>query len=88
MSLHDPDFTSVEEFAQRTSLSARSIWRLVAAGRLPSLSVGRRRLIPLAEGIDALRLSQNDEKGGSAPSRSSKSEINHGELSPEEGVEL
>jgi hypothetical protein len=51
----DTQFVSVEEFGRRTSLSARSVWRLLERGLLPSLRVGRRRLVPLVAGVDALR---------------------------------
>jgi len=53
--MSDTQFVSVEEFGRRTSLSIRSVWRLLQRGLLPSLRVGRRRLVPLAEALDALR---------------------------------
>ena len=53
--MSDQVFTSVDEFAALTSLSARSVWRLLARGRLPSVQVGRRRLIPVEEAAAALR---------------------------------
>ncbi len=45
---------SVPEFAARTSLSARHIWRLIQEHKLPSHLVGRRRVIPLDPAIEAL----------------------------------
>jgi hypothetical protein len=37
---------SVPQAAQASSLSIRSIWAAIADGRLHSVTVGRRRLIP------------------------------------------
>jgi excisionase family DNA binding protein len=45
---------SVPEFAARTSLSARHIWRLIRERRIPSHLVGRRRVIPLVPALNAL----------------------------------
>jgi excisionase family DNA binding protein len=36
---------SIQDAARATGLSARYIWRAVAAGKLPVLRVGRRRLL-------------------------------------------
>lgn len=47
-------FVSVERFAELTSLSTRSIQRLLRRGDLPEVRVGRRRLIPLPDGFAAL----------------------------------
>ncbi len=49
-----PTFVSVPEFAARTSLSVRQVWRLISHHDLPTLRVGRRRLIRLDEGVRAL----------------------------------
>lgn len=49
------EYVSIEQFATRTSLSARTIWRLVQEQRLPSFRVGRRRVVPLKEALKALR---------------------------------
>ena len=56
-------FSSVPEFALATSLSQRGVWRLLERGALPSLRVGRRRLIPLKAGLAAI-----ERLGGTAPS--------------------
>ncbi len=59
-------FVSVEDFAIRTSLSVRSVWRLVQQNQLPSLRVGRRRLLPLNEALDAIRhLGKESDNSGS-----------------------
>jgi len=55
MTSHEPEFVSVGDFATATSLSARSVWRLLAEGRLPSIRVRRRRLIPFAAALAAVR---------------------------------
>ena len=49
-------FVSVGEFASLTSLSPRSVWRLIKANVVPSIRVGGRRLIPLNEAIQAIRM--------------------------------
>ena len=54
MPMHDATYVSVEGFGKRTSLSTRAVWRLVGEGIIPSLRVGRRRLIPLQAGLSAL----------------------------------
>ena len=38
---------NVEEAARRLGISPRGVARLLASGELPSLRVGRRRLVPL-----------------------------------------
>ena len=48
-------YVSVEQFAARTSLSTRSIWKLLQEKRLPSLRVGGRRLLPVDEALEAIR---------------------------------
>jgi excisionase family DNA binding protein len=50
----DPILVSVSDFAARTSLSARHIWRLIQEHKIPSHLVGRRRVIPLGPALDAL----------------------------------
>jgi excisionase family DNA binding protein len=55
---------SVPEFAARTSLSARHVWRLICEHKIPSHRVGRRRLIPLRPALDALLANQTDEIAG------------------------
>ena len=61
MSTHDRTFLSVNEFARSIGLSSRSVWRLVGQRDIPSMLIGRRRLIPAGEGIEALvRLSQRE----------------------------
>ncbi len=62
-----PIFVSVPEFAARTSLSVRQVWRLISNHGLPNLRVGRRRLVRLSEAIDALESlgGTQNEKGGS-----------------------
>ncbi len=54
--MHDEasNFVSVPEFAARTSLSARHVWRLVREHKIPSHLIGRRRIIPLGPALDAL----------------------------------
>ena len=55
--MHDRDsiLVSVPEFAAKTSLSTRHVWRLISAGRIPSFRVGRRRIIPIDPALEALR---------------------------------
>jgi hypothetical protein len=45
---------SVPEFAARTSLSARHVWRLIREHKIPSHLVGRRRVIPIDPALEAL----------------------------------
>lgn len=45
---------SVDHFAEITDLSARTIWGLIAAQKIPVLRIGRRTLIPVEDGISAL----------------------------------
>ena len=45
---------SVAEFSAQTSLSTRHIWRLIKEHKIPSLRVGRRRVIPLDPALEAL----------------------------------
>ena len=47
-------FLSVPEFALVVSLSERTCWNLIRNGTLPTLKVGRRRLIALEQGIRAI----------------------------------
>ena len=59
MNHSDPILVSVSDFAARTSLSARHVWRLVARRQIPSHLIGRRRVIPLESAINALRDLEN-----------------------------
>lgn len=43
-----PMLYTIRETARLLSLSARSVERLICAGRLPSRRIGRRRLVPAA----------------------------------------
>lgn len=52
---HDSILVSVPEFADKTSLSVRHVWRLISEGRIPSIRVGRRRVIPIDPALEALR---------------------------------
>lgn len=45
----DPQLMSYQDAAQQLGVSARSVRRMVASGRLASVAAGRRRLIPAAE---------------------------------------
>jgi excisionase family DNA binding protein len=64
----DPQFVSVGDFAQRTSLSVRHIWRLIALGQLPTLRLGRRRLLPFEAGVKALeRLAATEDRDSTQP---------------------
>ena len=48
-------FVGVQRFAAIIGISDRQVWRLVRDGSIPSLKLGRRRLIPLADAIAAVR---------------------------------
>ncbi len=48
-------FTSVRGFSEACNLSQRTLWTLIQQGRLPVYRVGRRTLINLDEGIEAIR---------------------------------
>ena len=54
MSYKDTLYVSVNEFAHMVGLSSRTVWRLVAVDCLPSLLIGRRRLLPIEASIAAL----------------------------------
>lgn len=58
-------FVSVSDLAELTTLAPRTVRALLADGRLPSVRVGRRRLIPLREALGALRTA-GDEPARSA----------------------
>jgi excisionase family DNA binding protein len=47
-------FVSIERFAWITGLSARQVSRMLTSGELPSLKIGRRRLIPVGRALAAL----------------------------------
>ena len=51
-------FLSVKEVAESLGMSIFTIHRYVTAGRLPSVRMGRRRLIPEAELEELLRRSR------------------------------
>ncbi len=54
----DPLLVDVDEAARRLSLSRRSVQSLIYKGQLPSISVGRRRLVAVADllaFVDGLR---------------------------------
>ena len=72
MKQHEPTYDSVDSFSERTSLSTRAVWEMIRSGQLPSLKIGKRRLIPLAEAIEAL------ERVGRAQARSPASEGDRG----------
>ena len=55
---HGSILVSVPEFAAQTSLSVRHVWRLISAGQIPSLRVGRRRIIPIDSALEALRANE------------------------------
>ncbi len=47
--MNEPLLVSVREAAARLGIGRDTAYRLVAEGRLRSLSLGRRRLVPVAE---------------------------------------
>jgi excisionase family DNA binding protein len=49
----DAVFITVQEAAIRLSISTRSAWRLIGSGRLPSVLIAGRRLVP-ADAIDTM----------------------------------
>jgi hypothetical protein len=51
----EQSYDSITRFADRTSLSARQVWRLLRSNDLPSIRVGGRRLIPIEDGLAALQ---------------------------------
>lgn len=55
----EPRWLSLDEAAQRLNVSRRTAERLVAAGRLPTVTVGRRRLVR-ARDLDAAVLCDVD----------------------------
>lgn len=60
-----PTYVSLSELADRTGLPLRWLRAEVNAGRLPSLKVNRRLLIPLAE-AEARLAARAAEGGGDA----------------------
>jgi hypothetical protein len=48
-------FVSIADFAMRTTLRADSVAALARSGRLRSVKIGKRRLIPISELWRALR---------------------------------
>ncbi len=69
----DVVLASIPEFARRTGLSARTIWRLVDNGSIPSLRVGRRRLVPCDDAIAALR-QQSEREDKAADTQATESD--------------
>lgn len=57
-----PTFVSVPEFAARTSLSVRQVWRLIGKQQLPAIHIGRRRLVKFDEGVRALEHLASEER--------------------------
>jgi len=55
---------SIPEVAERLRISSRAVARLVAAGQLPSVRIGRRRLIAEADLSDFIE--SRRAKGGRA----------------------
>ena len=51
---YDPDFFRVSEAARKLAVSESMIYKLLNNGTLPSTTIGRRRLIPVAA-VEALR---------------------------------
>ena len=47
-------FVSVRKFATIIGISDRQTWRMVRDGSIPSIKLGRRRLIPLADAVAAI----------------------------------
>jgi len=45
---------NVREFARLCSLSERTIWALIRDDKIPSIKIGKRRLVPLEKGYAAL----------------------------------
>jgi excisionase family DNA binding protein len=69
MTGNSPDFVSIQSFSEHTSLSVRTVERLLERREIPSIRVGRRRLIPLRAAIEAL--TQVGKPSESAPSKDS-----------------
>lgn len=58
MSTPNPRLVSVPEAGEMLGVSRATAWRMVDAGTLPTVRVGRRRLVPVAaidELVDHLR---------------------------------
>jgi excisionase family DNA binding protein len=71
MTGQDEPFVSFRQFAERTSLSLRTISRMAADGRIPTIAVGRRRLIAYPKALAALQAS-SDTDGQSVARRSER----------------
>ena len=52
--LRDQTFISVKGFAKITTLSERTVWSLIQKNQLPVYRIGRRTLVRLGEGIEAI----------------------------------
>ncbi|HHY94629.1 MAG TPA: helix-turn-helix domain-containing protein [Firmicutes bacterium] len=57
---------TVEETAQRLGLSRKSLYAHIAAGRLPFIKLGRRRLIPV-ESLERWLCQQAAPREGAIP---------------------
>jgi hypothetical protein len=63
-----PRYVGMEHFAGVTGLSPRFVAKLVAREAIPSIKVGRRRLVPLDRALAALeRLSEMDARSPKEP---------------------
>ena len=62
----DTRLVSLNELADRTGLPAAWLKRDAEAGRIPSISVGRRRFFDLVAVLKALAEHPNAKKGGGA----------------------
>jgi len=56
---------SIPDFARRTSLSVATVWRRVYDGTIPTISIGKRRLVP-ADALQALISVPNREGNNGA----------------------
>jgi len=54
-------FLSVDEVAERTTLHPVSVYRMIADGRIPSVKLGKRRLIP-SDWLSNLESTAGDKK--------------------------
>jgi excisionase family DNA binding protein len=63
----DASFARPERFAGISDLGPRTVWKLIAEGKLPVIRVGRRTLIPIDEGLAALRAIGKASPTGEAP---------------------
>lgn len=66
--LIDADFLTVKQAAQRLALSPRTVHRMLDAGELPSILLGRQRRIPATD-FDAWVQARVEDARGAAHSR-------------------